>query len=315
VSRSGLRDARRGDAARNDELEIERDFLLKSLQDLDQEHEAGDVSDADYERLHDRYTARAAEVLRALRDADGGPVDGGLDEDGSTDPAVGGDDAAQATGTPTRAGSSRASAGTRTNIAKNKKKSPLLVGGVICVLAGVTVALVVSNTSARLPGNTGSGGVTLSPGQQVQRELAQAAVLEQQGQLTEALQVYQQVLAQDPGNPDALSEAGWLEFEAGVLGGDEKSLEQGEAQEQSAVTADPGLLSARAFLGSMYFVEGEVAQAVVQYSQFLADKPTAAEMSPFLPDIRKAFSETKTPLPTVAATKNPSVPATKTSGP
>ena len=162
------------------------------------------------------------------------------------------------------------------------------------------LALIFSNTSARLPGNTGSGGVNLSPGQQEQRELAQAAVLEQQGQLIEALQIYEQVLTQDPGNPGALSEAGWLEFEAGVSGGDEKSLEQGESQEQSAVSIDPGLPSARAFLGSMYFVEGEMAEAVVQYSQFLADKPTVSEMGPFLPDIRTAFSKTRTPLPAIA---------------
>jgi tetratricopeptide (TPR) repeat protein len=150
----------------------------------------------------------------------------------------------------------------------------------------------------------------LAPGQQEQRELSQAGVLQQEGQYSQALALYEEVLSQDPGNSGALSEAGWLEFEAGILGGNEKSLEQGESNEQSAVAADPGLPSARAYLGSMYFIEGELAQAVVQYGEFLADKPTAAEMSPFLPDIKKAFSETTTPLPAIAGENS----ASRTSG-
>jgi hypothetical protein len=48
------------------ELEEERRFLLRSLRDLEQEREAGDVDDADYRTLRDGYTARAADVLRAI---------------------------------------------------------------------------------------------------------------------------------------------------------------------------------------------------------------------------------------------------------
>jgi cytochrome c-type biogenesis protein CcmH/NrfG len=47
-------------------LEDQRDFLLRSLTDLEREHDAGDLDDADYEELRDDYTARAAEVLRAI---------------------------------------------------------------------------------------------------------------------------------------------------------------------------------------------------------------------------------------------------------
>jgi len=48
------------------ELEEERRFLLGSLTDLEREHEAGDVDDADYETLKDGYTVRAAAVLRLI---------------------------------------------------------------------------------------------------------------------------------------------------------------------------------------------------------------------------------------------------------
>lgn len=49
-------------------LEEERDFLLRSLQDLEREHGAGDVDDADYNELKDDYTARAAAAIRAIED-------------------------------------------------------------------------------------------------------------------------------------------------------------------------------------------------------------------------------------------------------
>ena len=47
-------------------LEQERDFLLRSLDDLERERAAGDVDDHDYRTLKDDYTARAAAVLRSI---------------------------------------------------------------------------------------------------------------------------------------------------------------------------------------------------------------------------------------------------------
>ena len=47
-------------------LEEQRDFLLRSLRDLEREHDAGDLDDDDYLALKDDYTARAAAVLRTI---------------------------------------------------------------------------------------------------------------------------------------------------------------------------------------------------------------------------------------------------------
>jgi tetratricopeptide (TPR) repeat protein len=63
----------RGGAAALDPDELaalleQRDFLLTSLDDLEREHSAGDLDDDDYTALRDDYTARAAEVLRAIDD-------------------------------------------------------------------------------------------------------------------------------------------------------------------------------------------------------------------------------------------------------
>ena len=50
---------------RTADLSEQRDFLRRSLVDLDAELAAGDVTQADYVVLRDQYTARLAEVLRA----------------------------------------------------------------------------------------------------------------------------------------------------------------------------------------------------------------------------------------------------------
>ncbi len=48
------------------DLEQERELLLRSLDDLDREHDAGDLGDVDYEALRDEATRRTAEVVRAI---------------------------------------------------------------------------------------------------------------------------------------------------------------------------------------------------------------------------------------------------------
>jgi cytochrome c-type biogenesis protein CcmH/NrfG len=49
-----------------DALEAERDFLLRSLDDLERERSEGNIDRGTYLELHDDYTARAAAVIRSL---------------------------------------------------------------------------------------------------------------------------------------------------------------------------------------------------------------------------------------------------------
>lgn len=58
----------RPDPDRLAELEEERRFLLRSLADLEREHDAGDVDEVDYHALRDGYTVRAAATLREIED-------------------------------------------------------------------------------------------------------------------------------------------------------------------------------------------------------------------------------------------------------
>ena len=64
--RGTRRGARRVSDLDREALEAERDFLLRSLDDLEAEREAGNVDDGTYQTLHDDYTARAAAAIRSL---------------------------------------------------------------------------------------------------------------------------------------------------------------------------------------------------------------------------------------------------------
>jgi cytochrome c-type biogenesis protein CcmH/NrfG len=53
-----------------EELEQTRQFLQRSLDDLELEHDAGDIEERDYEALRSKYATRAAEVQAELDAAD-----------------------------------------------------------------------------------------------------------------------------------------------------------------------------------------------------------------------------------------------------
>jgi cytochrome c-type biogenesis protein CcmH/NrfG len=54
-------------------LESERDFLLRSIADLENERDAGNLDDERYRELKDDYTARAAAVLRSIEEGRDAP--------------------------------------------------------------------------------------------------------------------------------------------------------------------------------------------------------------------------------------------------
>jgi cytochrome c-type biogenesis protein CcmH/NrfG len=173
-------------------LEAERDFLLRSLDDLEAEHDSDGIDDESYQRLHDDYTARAAAVIRSLRD-------------GVRDTPRGGE-------------------------APGGRRRVLLIGAVVVfgMLTGVALA---SALGARLPGQTSSGNTgsrtgTAAPGATVRqrRQQLEAAVarnpqdvasrlllaefLEAENNPAGALQQYDAVVKLDPSNAIAEAQAG-----------------------------------------------------------------------------------------------------------
>ncbi len=157
--------------------------------------------------------------------------------------------------------------------------------------------MVVTQTGTRLPGQTETGSVSLSNGAQQRRTLAQAEALESSGNAAGALRLYLQILAGDPTQPEAQAEAGWLEFEAGVKSKDAAVLTDAQQREQAAQRADPSAYAPHLYLGSMDLAEGDAAQAVAQYRQFLADDPPQAEVRTAQGFIEEAFRLAGQPVP------------------
>jgi tetratricopeptide (TPR) repeat protein len=159
------------------ELEEERDFLLASLRDLERERESGELSDRDYQSLHDDYTARAAVVLRALERAPSRPG-----RDGKPPPPV-------------------------------RTQRPLVVTlGVILLVAALAGGAVAAFSGRREAGAPMTGSLPDSPSGRMQ----QALELESQGKAAEALKVYDELLKTDPRNVQALAYRGWLLKRAGL---------------------------------------------------------------------------------------------------
>jgi hypothetical protein len=266
------------------ELDDERSFLLRSIEDLEREHDEGDLAESDYVALRDRYTVRAAEVLRALQRTSDGQFS---DADESQ---------------PTRFPPRRA----------RHRRRWLAVAGTLTVLAGVVVAVVAAQTGSRLPGQTASGSVTLDQAQQLRRTLAQAEVLETSGDGAAALPLFDQVLTVDPNQPEALGESGWLEFQAGVAARNATVLSQAQQREQHAIRVAPSLYAPHLYLGSVLLTEGAAPAAVAQYRQFLGDKPPTAKVVAAEPFIVRAFTEAgeQVPsLPPAGASSSPSTPS------
>ena len=280
------------------ELDDERSFLLDSLEDLERERAAGDLSEADYENLRDRYTRRAAQVLRALDDDDGTGLDG-------TEARPAGAEQGSRPGLTPHVVTSRL----RPRRRERRRRRTLFFMGLLVLLVAVAVTVVVTQSGTRLPGETATGSVSLSRAVQLRRTLAQAETLEAEGNAPGAVRLYDQVLAQDPAQPDALAQLGWLEFEAGAASRDTAVLSKAQQLEQEAQRAEPRAYAPHLYLGSMLLAEGDDTAAVGQYRQFLADDPPQAEVRAAQPFITEAFSKAGQPLPTMPGTVTPTTVA------
>jgi tetratricopeptide (TPR) repeat protein len=254
------------DAYSDGELEEERDFLLTSLTDLEAERGAGDVDDGDYAVLRDGYTARAAVVLRAL---DRRRVEQELATRPASAAAGGGEEpAGGAVGPVTR----EMGAGTR----RWRWKKPLTVGAIaaLAVAAGLGVA---GAAGQRLPGDTSSGSV---PNDKAHQLLALAVQQFQKGNVLGSIRTYDQVLAADPANSEALTYKGWLLALAGAQGKDTGLIDQGLSSIQEAERVAPSYADPHFFGGEIYLRDkNDPKDAITEFETYLADNPPA-DMGP-----------------------------------
>jgi len=181
---TGTGAASRLPAGRRIALEEERDLLLRSLDDLDAEHAAGDLDDADYEALRDSYTQRAAEVLRQLEGPSPERPNG----------AAGAGKAKALVTAPDPAGRSRLT-------------RRLAVAGGLAVFAVIAGLALAQGLGERGVNDSLTGAVDPSSRTQVMECQAQGAG--PQGDLLGAIKCLDQVLTVDPDNAEALAYRGW----------------------------------------------------------------------------------------------------------
>jgi cytochrome c-type biogenesis protein CcmH/NrfG len=253
------------DPEEREELERERDFLLKSLDDLETERSAGNIDDESYQDLHDNYTTRAAATIRALRD--------GVDA------------------RPTAPASSWRRRG--------------LVIGAIVALAALAAVTLAAALGARLPGQTSSGNtpgeqrqsrleaaVDANPNDAGAR-LALARFREESGDVVGALKQLDEAVRVAPDNVEALANAGRIRF---IVAGQVPSP---DARRQlvtgarslldRAVQVDPNHADARFFRGVL-LLDGfnEVDAAVGEFQRYLVLAPDG----PFAEQARTALAQT-----------------------
>jgi len=257
----------------------ERDFLIRSLADAESEHAAGDLSERDYRALVRRDEGRLAEVTAALAAVDA--AEAGPEMSPSRP------DAAEPTG-PAPSG-------------RRRRRGWLAVGGAVAV-AAAAVLLVTQLASPRLAGQPPSGSVTLNAAQRVRQQLGQAEDLVAHNDLGGALGIFQKVLAEDPRQPEALAEAGWIEYQAGTAGAQPALVSDGEASVRTAVSVDPAAPSGHLYLGIIALRhDHDPTAAADQFARFLADHPTSAQVASAAVFIRQADEEAGRPVPAAAA--------------
>ncbi len=269
-------DPRSGDDRRW-RLEDQRDFLVRSLADLRSEYAAGDLEARDYEALLARDEGRLSAVDDELRglDAEESEADAATGRSDHRDP----DDAQR----PTR------------------RRRPLLaVIAIVALTAGATL-LVIHLASPRLPGQPETGSAPQNLAKEVQTQLAEASILVEEGtstSLDQALTVYRSVLAEDPTQPQALAETGWLEWEAGFSGGDAKLQRAGKAFVARSIVVEPSDYAAHLFMGTIDLKgDHDAPAAVAEYKTFLSERPPKAQIATAAPLIRQAFGEVGQPVP------------------
>lgn len=204
------------------ELEEQRAFLLRSIEDLDREHAAGDLDDESYRALGDDYTARAAEVLRRIESG--------------------------------RAGVREATAAaTARRRARRRDPRIALFAALAVVVAGASAYLVTTNAGERVAGQGLTGSVRMAG----QDPVVMAKLQEGRDNLSKdplaAIKAFDAVLAKDPQQVEALTYSGWVFRLVARSATDptaaKQLLTEARGRLDRAVAADPSQPASHAFRG------------------------------------------------------------------
>lgn len=237
-------------------LTQERDFLLRSIADLDAQHDKGEVTDSDYVELSDHYTARAAQVIRLI-------------ESGGVAP-----------GSDARRGAQR-------GVTTLRSHMPTIITVVVVLVVGGVAGLMVARSSgstappetAMTAGTATSGASTdqdTGPVAELLREASEQTALIQTSLAAgdseaavdaykAAITAYDEVLRIEPDNAEALTYRGWLMHNLATQSPEDMAADlDAEALDwlNRAVTADPGYPDARIFRAILLDAAGRPDEAL-----------------------------------------------------
>jgi len=270
---------------RRQELSEDKRVALAAIRELEFEHAAGHVSDADYAELRARYEAEAAAVLTEL------------DRLGPAEPP------------PVRV--------TASEPRRSGWRHPAVLAAVavLLVVFGIAVGAGIvrytepdpmagrpapgSRPLAELPREALGGGgeapsarnaPAIAPGQplppEMLRGMLQAARSSlQQGRYSEAIAAYQAVLKRDPNNVDATTHLGLILAVGGGPDHADRALEIFDR----ALSIDPSYLPALLYRGQvLYEAKHDVAGAVRSWEKFVALAPPGEDRDRVAKMIREA---------------------------
>ena len=207
------------------------DFFLRSLADIEREHDAGDLDDDDYYRLRDAYTARAAAALRYT------PV---------TTAPVRPSKRGWVVGTGVLAVA--VLAGVLLARGSGERLPGQTITGDIPELAQRPV-VVPKGCPADLERPKPPKAIPTSPRQgEIDKLLAEGAA-GLGGDLLSALKAFDAVTKIEPDNVIALTYGGWIRRLVVAQGGPKEFLDGAELLLGKAIAADPTYPDARAFRG------------------------------------------------------------------
>ena len=310
-------------------LRDERAFLLRSLADLDAEHEAGDIDDGDYQSLTNEYTARAAAVLRAIQALEGPgrrpappaarsgvpsprrrPA-AGPSRSGAT--ASSRADATARSRAPSRAAAT-ASSRAVTSPPRRRRRRTLAVLAAVVVFGVITAWAVTQSSGNRQAGQTITGngqitGTTAVAGG-IDPRLVTAANDVNKGQVADALKIYDAILKDDPNQPVALADGGWLEAQAGLAANRSDLVDGGLTRIQQAEKIDSSFADPHFFRGFLLLrAKNDPAGAVTELRTYLGTvDPSAPQVATVQALLQEAI---KAAGPNVPA--GPNAPSTSTS--
>ncbi|MDP8976477.1 MAG: hypothetical protein M3N28_08990 [Actinomycetota bacterium] len=248
------------------ELEDERDQLLRSLEELDRELAEGDLEETDYHALKEDCTVRAAAVLRAIEDAKSALPEAVAEAPGSE-------------------------VGPRGEARTPRGRTRMAVAALaVAALVGLAGLLVSRSADERQAGEAATGDIAATgPTGEAARALETARQLREQGQILAAIRIYDEVLARDPKQPEALAYRGWLVRQAGAQAGNAELVDKGLEYVDRAVAADPSYPWAHLFRGLiLYEDKGDPAAAVPELRAFLDAGPPPAMVPPIQELLRQA---------------------------